>query len=99
MLPLILASQSPNRLNMLAKMNLKPDKVIPADIDESVTFSLLDDRITPQEYRYKLDPAFGRTKRASANFDWATQSVVGSNKDKKWSINNIPHLYFHGLRK
>lgn len=35
MLPLILASQSPNRLNMLAKMNLKPDKVIPADIDES----------------------------------------------------------------
>lgn len=35
MLPLILASQSPNRLNMLAKMNLKPDQVIPADIDES----------------------------------------------------------------
>lgn len=35
MLPLILASQSPNRLNMLAKMNIKPDKIIPADIDES----------------------------------------------------------------
>lgn len=32
---LILASKSPNRLNMLAKMNIKPDKIIPADIDES----------------------------------------------------------------
>lgn len=35
MLPLILASKSPNRVNMLAKMNIKPDKIIPADIDES----------------------------------------------------------------
>lgn len=35
MIPLILASSSPNRLNMLAKMNIKPDKIMPADIDES----------------------------------------------------------------
>lgn len=34
-IPLILASQSPNRLALLEQIGLKPDKIIPADIDES----------------------------------------------------------------
>lgn len=34
-LPLILGSQSPNRLALLKQVGIIPDKVIPADIDES----------------------------------------------------------------
>ena len=33
---LILASASPRRLDLLARIGVKPDEVIPADIDESV---------------------------------------------------------------
>ncbi|MDP3458287.1 MAG: Maf family protein, partial [Hyphomonas sp.] len=33
--PLILASASPRRLELLAQIGLVPDKVVPADIDET----------------------------------------------------------------
>src|SRR5690349_8798871 len=38
---LILASQSPRRLELLARLGIVPDAVIPADIDESVLKSEL----------------------------------------------------------
>ena len=34
---LILASASPRRLDLLARIRVVPDAVVPADIDESVT--------------------------------------------------------------
>ena len=34
--PLILASASPRRLDLLAQAGVRPDRVLPADIDETV---------------------------------------------------------------
>ncbi len=34
-LPLILASASPNRVDLLSRIGIAPDKIIPADIDET----------------------------------------------------------------
>ena len=61
-----------------------------ADIDESATFSLNDEKILPQRYRYKLDPILGSSKVASADFDWQKGTVKGSNKNKPWLLENIP---------
>ncbi|MCA1935839.1 MAG: Maf family protein, partial [Asticcacaulis sp.] len=35
MLPLILASASPRRVDLLAQIGLKPDRILPSDIDET----------------------------------------------------------------
>lgn len=35
MLPLILASASPRRVDLLAQVGLKPDRILPSDIDET----------------------------------------------------------------
>lgn len=35
LLPLILASASPNRLDLLSKIGIVPDQIIPADVDET----------------------------------------------------------------
>ena len=40
-LPFILASASPRRLDLLARLDLVPDAIVPADIDESVRASEL----------------------------------------------------------
>jgi hypothetical protein len=61
-----------------------------ADIDESVVFTLREGGIESQKYRYKLSPVLGKSKRASADFDWTKQLVNGSNRGKAWTIADIP---------
>jgi septum formation protein len=56
---LVLASASPRRLALLAQMGLKPDLVVPADIDET---PLKDER--PRQLALRLALAKGRAARA-----------------------------------
>lgn len=58
---LILASASPRRLELLTRIGLKPDKIIPADIDESVL-----DNETPRNYALRV--AFEKAKKIAQDF-------------------------------
>lgn len=57
--PLVLASGSPRRLALLAQIGLRPDRIAPADIDET---PLKDER--PRQLAMRLALAKGRMARA-----------------------------------
>ena len=58
---LILASASPRRLELLKRISITPDKIIPADIDESVLKNE-----TPRNYALRV--ALGKAKKIAQDF-------------------------------
>lgn len=68
-----------------------------ADIDESVTLTLIDGRLKPSQYSYKLSPMFGRTRSSKLGFDWSSNLVSGLYKKKNWSLSDIPSNSYDSL--
>ena len=67
--PLILASASPRRLDLLAQIGLQPDHVDPADIDE---------RPLPKETPRRLALRLARLKAQTAAARWPDAFVLGA---------------------
>ena len=70
---LILASASPRRLDLLARIGVTPDAVVPADIDESVPKGEL-----PREHALRLarEKAAGRRREGTDALVLAADTVV-----------------------
>ena len=67
--PLILASASPRRLDLLAQIGLEPDHVDPADIDETPL---------PKETPRRLALRLARSKAQAAAARWPGAFVLGA---------------------
>ena len=70
---LILASASPRRLELLARIGIVPDKIIPADIDESVRKNEL-----PRQYalRVALEKALAISEQFPNDYILSADTVV-----------------------
>ena len=69
--PLVLASASPRRLDLLAQAGIRPDSVSPADIDET---PLKDE--SPRVLAHRLAVEKARAVHADAQFTMAGDTVV-----------------------
>lgn len=72
-LMLVLASSSPRRLELLARIGIVPDKIIPADIDESVRKNEL-----PRQYalRVALEKALAISSQFPDDYILSADTVV-----------------------
>ncbi len=71
--PLVLASASPRRLDLLRQIGIEPDRVIPAEVDESVTGRELPDAYARRVAWAKLEAVAAREPDA---FVLAADTVV-----------------------
>jgi len=68
-----------------------------ADIDESIYFSWLDNKVVPRKYKYKLSPFLAKNRTNKYTFDWSTKTIKGTYNKKKWLIEDIPDNSFDRL--
>ena len=68
-----------------------------ADIDESVHFSWVNNKVVPRKYKYKLSPFLAKNRTNKYVFDWSNKTIKGTYKKKKWLIEDIPDNSFDRL--
>lgn len=73
MLPIILASESPSRLSLLASIEIKPDQIIPAHIDEAPLSGELPNKLSQRLAALK---AMAVADKIDAGFLIAADSVA-----------------------